>query len=154
MRHRFGAFISALFAIVLITSCSSVGDISVRDFEITSFNPNPQNFKEIDCGVRVNVSNNGPKVSILSAEGELKRFGQSLGRFELDPFDVPGRVVAWTDVSGRIFIDPGLPLLSIFAYAKDFKPEQYTVSVTAVVKVGFMKTTIKKSDVPMTDLTK
>lgn len=154
MRTRFGALISALFALVIMASCSKVGDISVRDFEITSFNPNPQNFKEINCGVRVNVANNGPKVSFLSAEGELKRFGQSLGRFEVDPFDVPGRVVAWSDVSGRIFINPDLPLLSIFAFAKDFKPEQYSVSVTAVVKVGFMKTTIKKNDVALTDLMK
>ena len=128
------------------SQASGLGRISVKNYAIKSIYP--VNAGTVAFTIDLTMNNGGSALEILDTEG-LVRYGSTvLGNFTVNPFTVAsgeGQV----DMSGTITVDSGVSVFSLIAIVRNFDPSQCSADVSTAVKVGALRKTIKKNNVPL-----
>lgn len=147
---KFAKLIIVVISAAILASCSSIGNIQLLDYDIKE--ATPESFYSIKGVVALKLANFGPALTLTEIQGELFHAEQSMGTFTVDDVYIPARNSNWIDASGHILIDESVSLLSVLALAKNFKMEEYSVSVSTKVKLGIFKKTITVDRMPLSEL--
>lgn len=135
---------------MILSSCTKIGDISLVQYKVLK--AVPDSFHHINITVAAELNNNGPRLAMDNVGGELFRNGTSLGSFELEPFEIPGKAKEWTTASGVILINDNVSLLDVIGLVQNFNLEEYSIDLKADVKLGVLKKSIHKNNIPLKDL--
>ena len=140
--------IFALVAVALLCSCcGKIGDISVFQYKIK--NIGMDSFRSAHGVVSLEVRNNGPKITITSVSGTVFQNGMPLGTFSTDSFTLPSQITQWVDISGNVAIESNVSILSLISMVSSFDVKQFSISFVADVKMGMVKTQIKRDNLPL-----
>ena len=135
---------------MILSSCTKIGDISLIQYKVLK--ALPDSFHHINITISAELCNNGPRLAMDSVNGELFRNGVSLGSFALEPFEIPGKATEWSTSSGVVMINENVSLLDIIGLAQSFNMEEYSIDLKADVRLGVLKKTIHKNNIPLKDL--
>lgn len=148
--------ISRIFALVMMamlcTCCGKIGDISVFQYKIKSIGMD--SLRSAHGVVSLEVRNNGPKITITSVSGRVFQNGMPLGTFSTGSFDLPSQITQWVDIDGKVGIESNVSILSLISMVSSFDVKQFSISFTAEVKMGMVKTQIKRDNIPLSKFIK
>ena len=145
--------LAIVLAALLCFSCHTVrqtGDISIISYRVTK--AMPMDYRTIDMAVDLELKNNGLKVSLDAITGEFMRNGVELGKFKINPVEIPGSSITQVNVSGTIYIDRNINLMSIMAMAQSFNPSEFTISFRTTAKVGPVSKFIEKDGIALSEI--
>lgn len=143
-----------LLAAMLAGSC---GIRKYKDIKITSFaveSITPSGLKSLDAVVEVGIDNPAPAFNIMNLEAEIYRDSVHLAHFSAENVAVEGRCdrLYKIPVSGEI--DPAVTLLNLMLLARNFRSEEYSVSVKAKAMIAGIGKELAFDDIPLERLLK
>lgn len=143
-----------LLAAMLAGSCGirKYKDIKITSFAVESFTPT--GLKSLDAVVEVGVDNPAPAFNIMNLEAEIYRDSVHLAHLSAENVAVEGRCdrLYKIPVSGQV--DPAVTLLNLMLLAKDFRSEEYSVSIKAKAMIAGIGKDLAFDDIPLERLLK
>lgn len=145
-----------IFLLAAMFACSC-GVRKYKDIKITSFaveSVTPSGLKSLDALVEVGIDNPAPAFNIMNLEAEIFRDSVHLAHFSAENVAVEGKCdrLYKIPVSGQI--DPAVTLLNLMLLARDFKSEEYSVSVKAKAMIAGIGKELAFDDIPLERLIK
>lgn len=133
--------------LVSLTGCVNVNRLQVTSFHIDSVTPD--GFRSVSATASATVANGSVGFSVYDIYGTVKRQGQELGVFSVEPFSVKPRSSGKYSVSGELSLAQGISLMEMIAVVKELDIDDFTVDISLKVKArGGAPQKLQLKDVP------
>lgn len=144
--------IAAALVLNISCSCSRIGDVSVKDFNLVK--AVPRTFTIIDCTIDARIVNNGKAIDVEGITGELVRKDVVIGTFEASPFSIKAKCDERVTTDVTFSLSPEVSLRYILAIVREADLSQFTLNYKADVKSGCFRFTKKGHDIPIAQAVK
>lgn len=144
-----------LAALLTLCSCgiSKVRDISLTSFQIESIRP--RGLRGVDIAITLGVDNPAMYAKMNGASGMVKRLGNAIGTFNVEPLALEARRTQKCHLYASIDLCEGVSILQVLAMAAKFEMSEYTLDMdTRLSLKSGIGAKFKFRDKPLTDFFK
>ena len=114
----------------------------------------PDGLRSFNAVVSIGINNPAPTFDILHLHADVFRDSAAVLHADAENIAVDGRSERTYRIPVKGSFDPGLPLLQLAIMAKNFKPEEYTVSISARARVAGIGKDLAYEGIPLASLLK
>ena len=134
-------------AMVSLTGCVNVNRLHVTSFHVDSITP--EGFRSVSAAASATVTNGSVGFSVYDIGGTVKRHGQALGDFSVEPFSVKARSTGKYSINGQLSLAQSMSVIELLSIVKDIDLDDFTVDISLKVKaMGGAPQKLLLKDVP------
>ena len=132
--YRMDRFFRILLLAVLVslTGCVNVNRLHVTSFHVDSITP--EGFRSVSAAASATVTNGSVGFSVYDIGGTVKRHGQALGDFSVEPFSVKARSTGKYSINGQLSLAQSMSIIELLSIVKDIDIDDFTVDISLKVK--------------------
>ena len=150
LKYAFVALAACTLALTQ-TGCGKIKEIAPTSFEIETVKPN--GMRSLTVFVAMGIHNPTIAFNVNEVNAILKHENLELGTLTVDPFSVKRKSDDIHHLRGLITVADNVSLFQVAAIAGNkTKLNECKIDVTATVSAGKIKKTIRKRDIPFSDL--